>query len=719
MVYELFLIAAVIAAGYWGVFFIRTRPQGSATFGIMQLAAAALAGLGLAGRKLDIDWLGVAGAIGLGAAAFLLVVGPVVRAIARRAVAAERIGLANRLLDVAELLAPGSGVAEEKAVLRAMTEIREGRIEQTIDALNAAKERAPAEARLAIDERIAMLYLAAYRWNDAIAHAEAHLFGAPRPDDGEGSLRGELGIAPPVWVELLGAYGRVGDLEQAARMIARLEDVCAGRDDASLWIHRARVMFLALAGRIDAVRALVARRQARHMSTAARSYWMAVAHERCGDRAAATVAYERARARSRGRPRQLIDIALERLGQRTEPRPTELADVATEVVARIEAAPLPAPVPLARAHGPRATWLLTAVVLAASAATAIAFGETGDVGVLVRAGALARGMVDDGQWWRLLACLFLHVGMLHLVLNATGLFILGWIAEDLFGGARVIALFAIAGVSGALASYLAAPVGISAGASGAVFGLLGAVFVEITWHREHYRSAWRRGMWGALAVIAVCQLGFGFFYPVIDQWAHGAGLGAGALFGAVLSPHARWARAGKHLARVLAVAFGAACAIAAVQVARTSLAESLAGGGTARHVIDGFAIEAPAGWRRQGSQLFQPDSVVVVTIGQVSAVAPDRQIEMWLTEERRRLERELGDAAIASAPRVALPAGWQGAEFEAAPEDAMGYRQRLRVITGGRVFGDRMVFMEIQVPDVVAAAAPAFVAALIASIGPA
>src|SRR6185503_10061999 len=141
-----------------------------------------------------------------------------------------------------------------------------------------------------------------------------------------------------------------------------------------------------------------------------------------------------------------------------------------------------------------------------------------------------------------------HVGMLHLVLNATGLFILGWIAEDLFGGARVIALFGVAGVSGAVASYLAAPVGISAGASGAVFGLLGAVFVEITWNREHYRSAWRRGMWGALAVIA-------------------------------------------------------AAAIAAVQVARTSLTDSLAAGGTARHVIDGFAIEAPAGWRVQANQL--------------------------------------------------------------------------------------------------------------------
>jgi rhomboid protease GluP len=719
MVYELFLFAAVIAAGYWGVFFVRTRPQGSATFGLMQLAAAALAGLGLIGRKVDAAWLGVAGAIGLGASACLLVVGPMVRALARRAVASERMGLANRLLDVAELLAPASGVAEEKAVLRAMTEIREGRIEHTIDALTAAKERAPAEARLAIDERIAMLYLAAYRWSDAIAHAEAHLFGAPRPTDGDGSLRRELGIAPPVWVELLGAYGRIGDLEQAARMIARLEDVCAGRDDASLWIHRARVMFLALAGRIDAVRALVARRQARHMSVAARSYWMAVAHERRGDRAEATLAYERARAHSRGRPRELIDVALAKLIEGTEARRAELADVASEVVARIEAAPMPAPIPATRTRRPRATWLLTAVVLAASATTAIAFGDTGDVGVLVRAGALARGMVDDGQWWRLVACVFLHVGMLHLVLNATGLFILGWIAEDLFGAARVIALFALAGVSGAVASYLAAPVGISAGASGAVFGLLGAVFVEITWYRERYRGAWRRGMWGALAVIAVCQLGFGFFYPVIDQWAHGAGLAAGALFGLALSPNARWARAGKLVARVVAVAFGAAAAFAAVQVARTSLADSFAAGGTARHVIDGFAIEAPAGWRVQANQLFQPDSVVVVTIGHVPRVAPERQIEMWLTEEKHRLTRELGDATAARAPRIALPAGWRGAEFEAAPEDAMGYRQKLRVITGGRAFGDRMVFMEIQVPDAVAAAAPEFFAALIASIGPA
>ena len=94
-------------------------------------------------------------------------------------------------------------------------------------ALTAAKDRAPAEARLAIDERIALLYLAAYRWSEAIAHAEEHLFGAIPPSRRPTvrtcgrSLRRALGIAPPVWVELLGAYGRTGDLDQAGARCSR------------------------------------------------------------------------------------------------------------------------------------------------------------------------------------------------------------------------------------------------------------------------------------------------------------------------------------------------------------------------------------------------------------------------------------------------------------------------------------------------------------------
>jgi hypothetical protein len=291
MYYELALISVLIAAGYWGAYFVRHEP--TRTYGLMQLATAGLAGLGLIGRHSEEppSALGIAGAIGVGAGACLLILGPLVRAMARRAAGAERFRIASVLLDIADVLAPGSGITEEKALLGAMREIRDGNIEQTVDALTSAKHTAPADARLAIDERIAMLYLAAYRWDEAIAHAEENLFGAVPPESGApASLRRALGIAPPVWVELLGAYGYKGDLDQAARMLARLEDVCAGRDDAAIWLHRGRMIFLALAGRVSAVQQLVEPRRSRHMSRAARIYWVAVANERKGDGPAATAA---------------------------------------------------------------------------------------------------------------------------------------------------------------------------------------------------------------------------------------------------------------------------------------------------------------------------------------------------------------------------------------------------------------------------------------------
>ncbi|HEX8115192.1 MAG TPA: hypothetical protein VF516_46005, partial [Kofleriaceae bacterium] len=96
MIYELALVSVVVGAGYWGWYFVRRRPHGTATFGAMQLAAAVLALLGFLGHRRDIAWLGIPGAIGLGAGACLIVIGPLVRALARRMVVAERMALATR-----------------------------------------------------------------------------------------------------------------------------------------------------------------------------------------------------------------------------------------------------------------------------------------------------------------------------------------------------------------------------------------------------------------------------------------------------------------------------------------------------------------------------------------------------------------------------------------------------------------------------------------------
>ncbi|MEO6773149.1 MAG: rhomboid family intramembrane serine protease [Kofleriaceae bacterium] len=722
MYYELALISVVIAASYWGLFFIRVGPQ-LRLYGVMQLGAAVAAGLGLYHRRAGGPaWLGVAGAIGAGAGVCLLLLAPLARAAARRLAAAERFKLAAALLDLAELLAPGSGVAEEKALLAAMREIRAGNIDDSVATLRAARGRAPADAQLAIDERIAMLYLAAYRWNDAISHAEANLLGAVAPGASEpgasspAALRRALGLAPPVWVELLGAYGYVRDLDQAARMLARLEQVCAGSDDAAIWVHRGRLIFLALAGRVAAVEALVAPRQAKHMSRGARAYWIAVAHERKGDAGAAATAYARARSRSRGRPRVLIDRALERLAKL---EPLDLTPLAQELADRVEHQPPPVVRLREPAPAPWATRLLTASVLGAAAAIALTLGDSSDLGVLVRAGAMVRGFIHHGEWWRIVSCNFVHVGGLHLLVNTLGLWFLARECEYMFGSARTVAVFGLSGIAGFIASYLASPVGISAGASAAIFGLLGAVFVELTLQRSHHRAAWSRRMWSSLAVIMIGQVGIDFMYSgVTDQYAHAGGALVGAVLGALLSPYARWAKLSLYASRVIAAAFVAVCAFAAIMVVRTPLATSL---GTPDHTftigtsLGPTIVSAPATWTFDDDTLQDPDDLVEVRIASSNA---ERSFDDFAAHEQDRVRHQFDRIDIATEHAVPLPPGWEGRELaiSAVEPNEVGGRQHYRLILASKPLADGAVLVSIEVADSIARAAPGLFTALIASV---
>jgi membrane associated rhomboid family serine protease/tetratricopeptide (TPR) repeat protein len=679
MYYELALISVLVAGGYWGWYFV--RHDATRVYGALQLVAAALAGLGLYGRHLEDSSLGIPGAVGAGAGACLLILGPLARGAARRLAANERFTVAKLMLDIAEVLAPGSGVPDEKALLAAMREIRDGNIEQAVQALTAAKDRAPADARLAIDERIAMLYLASYRWDEAISHAEENLFGAI-PQTGEGApgpvaIRRALGIAPHVWVELLGAYGYQGDLDQAARMLARLEDVCAGRPDATIWLHRGRLIFLALSGRVDAVQKLVEPRRSRHMKSAARAYWLAVAHERHGDVALAESTYGKARARSHGRPRVLIDQALERL---KSPKPVELGAAANEIIARVEAEPPPAVIERARPRGPVATRILMATLVAPAVAIALLLGSSTDDGVLIRAGALIHQLVAKGEWWRLISCIFVHGGGFHLFVNFVGLWLLGRLSEELFGPWRTLAVFAIAGLGGSTASYLATHA-ISVGASGAIFGLLGAVFIELTWHRKRHRLAWTRGVWGSLVVVALAQVGTDFFYPITDHWAHAGGLFAGVVVGTALSPNAGWHKLGLHAARVIAIAFAATVVVATVCVVRTSLYDSL--------------VRSPE---------------LAVEIAPFERIPLIGNIDAYIGETVGRANQKgIENVHAAKTQVVPLPAGWDGHELVGSVPNQLGDPQVFRVIVAR---SDHSV-VTLYVPEGVATMAPEYFTQLI------
>jgi membrane associated rhomboid family serine protease len=133
----------------------------------------------------------------------------------------------------------------------------------------------------------------------------------------------------------------------------------------------------------------------------------------------------------------------------------------------------------------------------------------------------------DGQQWRLFTAMFLHLNLLHLLFNMYVLYLVGRQLELIFGHARYLALYLIAGLGGSVASYVFSdPLSVSAGASGAIFGLMGALVVA--------GHAAKSDINQVLVLIAI-NLAFGFFVGGIDWRAHLGGLVTGAVVAAVLT----------------------------------------------------------------------------------------------------------------------------------------------------------------------------------------
>ena len=128
--------------------------------------------------------------------------------------------------------------------------------------------------------------------------------------------------------------------------------------------------------------------------------------------------------------------------------------------------------------------------------------------------------IADGEWWRLLTAMFLHGGVMHLFLNMFALYILGSELERLLGWWRFLGVYLVAGLAGAVASYWMLPVGgLSVGASGAIFGIVGAFFVAN--RRMNYQAR-------QIALLAFVLLLPGFVFSNIDMAAHVGGLVGGA-----------------------------------------------------------------------------------------------------------------------------------------------------------------------------------------------
>lgn len=184
---------------------------------------------------------------------------------------------------------------------------------------------------------------------------------------------------------------------------------------------------------------------------------------------------------------------------------------------------------------PLVTYALLAVLLAAAILTGIV-GEGGDDNTaLLQLGAKVNALIALGQTYRLMSAVLLHAGVLHLVLNGYALYVLGRLLEGLLGPARYFTIFVASGVFSSLASYLGADQ-MSVGASGAIFGLLGAGVTYGLRHRTEIPPAFRRYYGAGLMPWVVLNLAMGFLIPQIDNYAHAGGLFAGVVLALLLDP---------------------------------------------------------------------------------------------------------------------------------------------------------------------------------------
>lgn len=157
-------------------------------------------------------------------------------------------------------------------------------------------------------------------------------------------------------------------------------------------------------------------------------------------------------------------------------------------------------------------------------------------GVQLAWGANFGPATKDGEWWRLGSALFLHFGLLHLAMNMLALWDGGRLVERMFGPGRFLLIYFASGLTGNLLSLIAqGDRAVSGGASGAIFGIYGALLAFLWRERHGLRpTEFKWLFWGAVG-FTVVTIVLGLLVPGIDNAAHIGGWLAGVLTGAALA----------------------------------------------------------------------------------------------------------------------------------------------------------------------------------------
>ena len=210
---------------------------------------------------------------------------------------------------------------------------------------------------------------------------------------------------------------------------------------------------------------------------------------------------------------------------------------------------------------PVLTYILIGISVALALGSMASGGNSvgGDDGSLIRDFALSRFTVGDGEVWRLVTAGFLHAGLLHLLFNMYALYILGSMLEPGVGRLRFGLIYFVSLLAGSFGALLLQPTGYTVGASGAIFGLMGAAVV-IMRNRGIDPMESGLGLWIGLNLLIT------FTIPGISIGGHIGGLVGGALVAFVLYEVPDRVRIPAMGANLIAVAIGVGSVLAALAV---------------------------------------------------------------------------------------------------------------------------------------------------------
>ena len=217
----------------------------------------------------------------------------------------------------------------------------------------------------------------------------------------------------------------------------------------------------------------------------------------------------------------------------------------------------------ARADEPVLTYVLIGIIalvqLGAMASGANATGSEFGGSDLISEGAVSRPAVADGEIWRLLTSGFLHAGLLHLLFNGFALYVLGTMLEPAIGRVRFAIVYFVSLLAGSFGALLVEPNALTVGASGAIFGLMGAAIV-IMRNRGINPMESGIGLWLGINLV------FTFAIPGISIGGHIGGLAGGAVAAALMFDLRDRVRMPSAVPVLLATAVGAAAVIGSIVV---------------------------------------------------------------------------------------------------------------------------------------------------------